>query len=219
MEEHELIKIAAQLRKPSGEDGVLTGLKMFENNGSMIRRAIDLAGCKEGDRVLEMGYGNGAHLEYLFGKAENLQYIGIDISETMQQEAAARNKKKVEEGTAHFLLTNGIDIPLQDGEVDAFFTVNTIYFWEDHAAVLKEIRRVLKPGGSVCIALASRRFMEQLPFTRYGFRMFHPEEVEALLKQAELTVYQIMVETEEVPGILQNIKEREIVLALARKQL
>lgn len=130
-----------------------------------------------------MGYGNGAHLDYLFQKAGNIHYTGVDISVTMQQEATRINQEKVNAGFAEFLFGNGIEIPVEDGQFDHFFTVNTIYFWEDHSAVIREIKRVLKPGGSLCIALASRKFMEKLPFTKFDFRLFHPEEVNSLLKE------------------------------------
>lgn len=47
MEEHEVKFVAGQLRNPTGEDGIKTGEKMFESNGAMIRRAIDLLPVKE----------------------------------------------------------------------------------------------------------------------------------------------------------------------------
>lgn len=219
MDEDQIQFIAAQLRKPSGEQGVSTGEKMFENNGSMIRKAIDLLPVKEGDKVIELGYGNGAHLDYLFQKAEDLSYLGVDISDTMQKAAISKNQEKVKAGVAEFLLGDGIKIPAADAQADLIFTVNTIYFWEDHQAVLQEMLRVLKPGASLCIALASRNFMEKLPFTKYGFRMFHPEEAAALLQGAGFQISRIVVEEEEVPSILQDIKLRELILVLAQKPI
>lgn len=218
MNEQEIKSLAGQLRKPSGEDGVLTGEKMFENNGSMIFKAIDELPLKEGDQVLEMGYGNGAHLDYLFQQAPNLSYKGVDISETMQQEALRTNKERVAAGTAEFLLGDGIYIPLKDTTVDSFFTVNTIYFWEDYSAVIQEIMRVLKPGASLCIALASRNFMEKLPFTKHGFKMFHPQEVSSLLQEGGFQISKVVeVEEELMGGVLQDFKTRELVLVVAQK--
>ena len=217
MEEQEEKFLAEQLRKPSGAEGIKTGEKMFKGNGSMIRKAIDLLPLKEGDKVLEIGYGNGAHLDYLFQKTPQMHYKGVDISETMQQEATANNQEKVKTGIAEFLLGNGIKIPAEDEEVDSFFTVNTIYFWEDHKAVIQEIRRVLKPGGNLCIALGSRSSMEKLPFTKYGFRMFHPQEVSALLEEGGFRISSIVEEEEILEKEFLNIKKRELVLVLATK--
>ena len=217
MDENDFKRLAQQLRKPSGEDGVNTGEMMFKTNGSMIRRSIDLLAVADGDYILEIGYGNGAHLDYLFQKASNLNYSGIDISETMQKEASQHNQERVKAGVAEFLLGDGIKVPLADSIADKLFTVNTVYFWEDHPAVLQEIKRVLKPGGTLCIALASQNFMEKLPFAKNGFQLFHPEKIKELVEKEGLTLTQLLVEKEMITTKLMEVKEREVIYVLAKK--
>lgn len=219
MNENDFKKLAQQLRKPSGEDGVNTGEMMFQTNGSMIRRSINLLSVSDGDHIVEMGYGNGAHLDYLFQKASDMNYSGIDISETMQKEASQRNQERVKAGVADFLLGNGIEIPLADSRADKFFTVNTVYFWEDHAAVLQEIQRVLKPGGMLCIALGSQNFMEKLPFVKNGFRLFHPDKIKELTEKEGFAISRLLVEKEEVTTKLMDVKEREVIYVVAKKPI
>lgn len=38
------------------------------------------------------------------------------------------------------------------------FSVNSMHYWEDLQEALKEIKRVLKPGGEVCISLHPKWF-------------------------------------------------------------
>ena len=46
-----------------------------------------------------------------------------------------------------FLLCGVPDLPFGDGAFDTAFSVESLYFWPDRLAGLKEIRRVLAPGG------------------------------------------------------------------------
>lgn len=45
---------------------------------------------------------------------------------------------------------------------------------------MAEIKRVLKPGGVLCLAFGDRRFMQKLPFTT-GFKLYDAAEAAALI--------------------------------------
>src|SRR5690606_19647135 len=81
-------------------------------------------------------------------------------------------------------------LPFRDAAFDKVFTVNTLYFWEEPELQLSEIRRVLRPTGIFCLAIASKAFMETLPFSRYGFRLYSPEEASQLLANNGFTIAQ-----------------------------
>ena len=61
------------------------------------------------DRILEVGHGN-AHLEQLLKLADDLNYTGLDISETMRDQALRKNIKF--ENQSQFLFYDGQNIPL-----------------------------------------------------------------------------------------------------------
>ncbi len=44
---------------------------------------------------------------------------------------------------------------------------------------------MLKPGGAFALTFAQKHFMEQLPFTKYGFRLFSNEDMTALIGQSD----------------------------------
>ena len=47
---------------------------------------------------------------------------------------------------------SGTQLPFENASFDKILAVNVIYFWRDAAAVVKEIRRVLRPGGHLLYA-------------------------------------------------------------------
>jgi len=176
--------VAAQLAKPTGDTGIGVAERMNISNGDMTRHAIDLLNCANGDRVLEIGPGNGRFAGYVLSKGSNIHYTGVDISETMVETARKINKQHVDAGQAIFEWTDGSHFPFADHTFDRIFTVNTLYFWQNPTTQLAAIRRMLKPNGVFCLAIASREFMEQLPFTAYGFILYTPEEAAALLRNS-----------------------------------
>src|SRR5690606_27670480 len=95
--------LGKQLRCPSGEHAKQIGENMFLSNSNMIFKAIDLLQIETGSSVLEIGFGNGQHLPYLFGKAQNLHYTGVDISEEMVKEATQNNIDLVNQKKAEFI--------------------------------------------------------------------------------------------------------------------
>lgn len=180
-EEIDFRAVAAQLAKPEGEAGVQTAAHMNISNADMTRYAVDLLKCDAEDSVLEIGPGNGRFAEYVLAKGNGIHYTGVDISETMVSTARDINRAYIDQGRAAFEWTDGIHFPFSDAIFNKVFTVNTLYFWQNPAIQLAEIRRILNPGGIFCLAIASRAFMERLPFTAHGFTLYAPEEVQDLM--------------------------------------
>ena len=89
----ELQELAAQLRHPSGKSGVTIADNMNENNIKMTESSILELNLKQNEQVLELGHGNCGHLNFLLQQATNIGYVGLEISELMQQEAIKFNKK------------------------------------------------------------------------------------------------------------------------------
>ena len=79
-------------------------------------------------------------------------------------------------------------MPFQDASVDGLLSVNTIYFWPDPAAALREIRRVLRPGGRLVLGVRRKAFLLLSPVTWFGFRLYSVRQLEQLLRAAGFAV-------------------------------
>lgn len=105
-------------------------LQPFENN--------------ERRNVLDIGCGDGTTEFFMQQYFPGWQVKGIDVSEESIRTA---NGKKI--GTAVFEIYNGVNIPAAENSVDIVFIAGVLHHvsYDLHSAMLKEVRRVLKPGG------------------------------------------------------------------------
>lgn len=208
--------VAAQLAQPEGEAGIQTAARMNVSNGDMTRHAIDLMAYRPDAHVLEIGPGNGTFAAYVLSKGDGIRYTGADKSETMVIEARKINKQYIDAGRARFEWTDGVAFPFPDQSFDNILTVNTLYFWEKPGIQLAEVRRMLKPRGTFCLAIASQAFMEQLPFTAYGFTLYTPEAAQELLLASGFTAVDITIREHKTTGAGGRELMREEVFICAR---
>ena len=196
MTEEELKEMAAQLRKPAGEKGLKTGEWMNSGNFQMNQDTLRVLEPKNGDSILEIGMGNGLFVKNILENRPSLRYTGCDFSHEMVEEAKKMNNFWVNNEQARFINTSAIKLPFENKSFDKIFSVNTIYFWDNEPAILKEFKRVLKPGGCFILALRPKHQMIKYPFTKYGFSMFSKEEVFILLQNNGFIVTQSYENTE-----------------------
>ncbi|MHA3787161.1 class I SAM-dependent methyltransferase [Flavobacterium hauense] len=213
LSENELQELAQQLRCPDGENGIKVGEMMNFTNSNIITKTIESLSLKNGDTLLEIGPGNGAHVKDIVNAA-NVGYFGIDISETMIAEA---EKLNTDIYNASFLLTNGEHIPFSEKHFDVIFTCNTIYFWKNPQEYAHEIARVLKPDGLVSIGFIPKSTMQKIPFAKYGFTLYDIETVSGLMNATGLTVIAADINTEMVMSNSGEQIEREFVILTAKK--
>lgn len=176
--------LARNLRQPKGLLGKLVGVLMNKGNDFMNRYTINILKPEKDDHILEIGFGNGKYISEIAQKAHHGLVAGIDFSETMVKEAQKRNKALIKQGRVDIKLGEVSRIPFDNDSFDKVFTVNTIYFWPNPEADLKEIQRILRPNGKLIISFRSKEKMEKLAFTKNTFRLFEPNEVAQLLLNA-----------------------------------
>lgn len=196
MEKDELKILAQNLANPQGEKGIEIGEMMNATNISMTLESIRTLLIEDDENILEIGHGNAGHLKNILNRAQNLKYTGVDISETMHNEAKRLNKNF--ESQAKFVLYEGKKLPFEDKTFDKIFTVNTVYFWENPVEFLNEIYRVLKRDGIFVLTFGQRKFMETLPFTEYNFTMYSNSEMEELVAESHFKRMKISEKEEDI---------------------
>lgn len=162
----------------------------------MTLESIKALSIEDGNHILEIGHGNGRHVENLLERAENLRYVGIDISETMHIEAEKNNTNFQDK--AEFVLYEGEILPFEDKTFDKIFTVNTVYFWKNPVNFLNGIYRILKDNGTFVLTFGQRNFMEKLPFTPYNFKLYNNDEMEQLISESHFKRMKISEKEEEI---------------------
>jgi len=102
---------------------------------------------KEGEVVLDLGSGAGLDL-YFYAKAVGSKgkAYGLDISEDMVTKARD-NMEKVGIENVEILCSLSDDIPLDDNSIDVVASNGIYNLSPDKEAVMREVFRVLKPGG------------------------------------------------------------------------
>jgi ubiquinone/menaquinone biosynthesis C-methylase UbiE len=195
--ENENLKILAQnLANPQGEKGIEIGEMMNATNIGMTLESIKTLLIEDDEAVLEIGHGNAGHVKSILNKAQNIQYTGIDISETMHNEAKRLNEEF--KNQAEFVLYEGLKLPFEDKQFDKIFTVNTVYFWKEPIDYLNEIYRVLKDNGTFVLTFGQRDFMEKLPFTKFDFTLYNTDEMEETVSKSHFTRMKISEKEEQV---------------------
>jgi SAM-dependent methyltransferase len=179
-------ELAAQLGLPAGEIGIAVGEYMNRVNSRLIKAAYALLAPPVQGRVLEIGFGNGKFVGDLVALAPGLTYSGVELSETMIEEAGADNRALVRQGRIELRLAGVDDLPYPDAAFDRALAVNTIYFWPDQLRGLTEIRRVLRDNGFLVLASMTPETSARSPTARpeHGFRILDRDALEALHRQA-----------------------------------
>jgi ubiquinone/menaquinone biosynthesis C-methylase UbiE len=96
--------------------------------------------------ILDVGCGTGRLLRAAALRWPNVKLIGVDPAEQMIAEAGRLTPNAV------FKISPAEAIPLPYGTVDLVFSSLSFHHWSDQPKGLREISRVLCPGGRFCLA-------------------------------------------------------------------
>jgi SAM-dependent methyltransferase len=109
-----------------------------------------------GARVCELGFGSGWLLEQLARRVPQARLHGLDMS------AAALADARAKFGGSVALTRGDMErLPFRDNAFDVIATCWTLYFMNDIARVLSEIRRCTVPGGRVVAATVAPDHMRE----------------------------------------------------------
>src|SRR5262249_49967691 len=148
--EHAGVKSVAEAFGYSAEE--LSSIPAEANMGLSCGNPTATANLRPGEVVVDLGSGGGLD-EFLAAKkvGPTGKAIGIDMTPEMLERARANAKRQGQENVEFHEAT--IDkLPLPDASVDCVIPNSVINLAPDKQAVLREIGRVLKPGGRVAVS-------------------------------------------------------------------
>jgi SAM-dependent methyltransferase len=118
---------------------------------AMERPFVVAAGLDRGMTVLDVGCGDGAVTRFLAGEVgPRGKVIALDVDEATitAQQAADADRKGV---AITWTCASAYDTGLEDASVDFVVARHLFQQLTDPARALRELQRVLKPGGSICL--------------------------------------------------------------------
>ena len=176
--------IAHQARQTSGRLSGIFAVCMNFGNNYLNKLAVQALDIQPNDHILEVGFGGGVALYKILKNIHGGFVAGIDYSPDMVKRGKRKFQKSIASGKMTLVEGNVASMPFDNAFFDKVCTINTIYFWPDPTAGLKDILRVLKPGGQLVIGVGAKGSMEKLRITRYGFTLYSEQELRDLLTQA-----------------------------------
>ena len=175
--------IASQLRKPNGFVGrlfisrILNWANAEMNNVTLL--SLDL---KDSDRVLEVGFGGGALLTEMARFNSKVTLCGADFSQDMVMLGKKKMHRLISEGRLQLDCAHVENLPYETGTFTKICSVNSIYFWEDCAVVIRELKRVLKQNGALVVTFGDKASMSKQQVTRYGFNLYTSVDVQRVME-------------------------------------
>ena len=143
----------SQFAHPRGFLGRLAGALMASKNAAMNDAAAARLPLGPEDRVLEIGFGHGRALEALAARVPRGHAAGVDPSEAMRAMASRRLRAAVAAGRVELRLASAEQLPFPDASFDAAYAANSVQFWPGPERSMREVRRVLRPGGTLMLAI------------------------------------------------------------------
>lgn len=148
MKYHKLVENA---EKPDGFWGKLMIRSMNKGHSELTDWALCHVNIKHGDHVLDVGCGGGRTVSKLCEMVGNGKVYGIDYSDLCIKKAEKLNHKSVLCGKVKLQKAPVSALPFDSDKFDLVTAVETYYFWPDKLNDLREIWRVLKPGGKIML--------------------------------------------------------------------
>lgn len=120
---------------------------MVQMTEQMVRRLDP----QPGDRVLDVGCGNGAPAIQL-AQAYEVEVVGISVSERQVARANDHARAAGLADRVRFEQVDAMHLPYADGSFDRAWALESMFHMPDKRQVLAETARVVRPGGRVAIA-------------------------------------------------------------------
>jgi SAM-dependent methyltransferase len=144
-----------QVRKPSRWLGRSTVKGMNERHSPLTDWGLTHVEIKSQDTILDVGCGGGLTLNKLAHLAAQGHVYGVDYAQGSLAASRALNSELIAQGRVQVEHATVSKLPFPDGQFDLVTAIETQYYWPDLPGDMREILRVLKPGGRLVIIAES----------------------------------------------------------------
>ena len=190
-----------QCQHPTGWLGRLVLRNMNSRHSKVTDWGLSHASIGKQDVILDVGCGGGKTVSKLAAIATQGKVYGVDHSTESVAMAMRTNKQWIEIGRVEVREGSVSRLPFSDGAFDVVTAVETHFWWPALPTDLREVLRVLKPGGRLIIiaevykgagaftSKAAERYSEKT-----GMALLSVEEHRELFKNAGYSDAQVTTE-------------------------
>jgi len=140
-----------QCQKPTGWLGRLILWNMNSRHSKVTDWGLSKISIQKQDIILDIGCGGGRTVSKLAAHATGGKVYGLDYSQASVAVAKGTNRSWIEMGRVEIHVGSVSRLPFPANTFDLVTAVETHLWWPDLPADMREVSRVLKPGGMLII--------------------------------------------------------------------
>jgi SAM-dependent methyltransferase len=144
-------KTISQCQKPRGLFGRLVLWSMNRRHSAVTDWGLHHVVIGARDTILDAGCGGGRTVAKLAASASQGFVHGIDYAAESVAAARRLNERLIEQGRAEIREASVMALPFANDTFDLVTAVETHFWWQDLPAGMREVHRVLKPGGRLAV--------------------------------------------------------------------
>ena len=173
--------------------------RMNESHAALTAWGLSHFHWRGDETVLDIGCGGGANLHRMSAHITTGHLTGVDYSATSVQTSRQTNADDIAAGKMTVCEGSVEALPFTDQTFDKITTVESFYFWPNPPENLKEIHRVLKPGGTFLLIAEIYGHDGLSADVRENIERYHlynptPETFETIFHDAGFSSVQVHIE-------------------------
>jgi len=192
---------ANQCSKPSGWLGRFTLWRMNASHSKLTDWGLQHISIEKDLAILDVGCGGGRTVGKLAAIATQGKVYGIDYSEESVAATKRTNAHWMDLGRVEVQHGSVSQMPFPDGMFDLVTAVETHFWWPDLPGDMREVFRVLKPGGTLILIAevykgantTASRLMEKYA-SQTGMKLLSVDEHRELCTNAGFSDIQVIEE-------------------------
>lgn len=141
----------SQCQKPRGWLGRITLWRMNASHSKLTDWGLTHVSIDKHDTILDVGCGGGRTVSKLAAMVPQGKVCGVDYSEESVAATKRMNARWIESGRVEVFEGSVSQLPFSDGMFDLVTGIETHFWWPNLPDGMREIFRVLKPGGSLLL--------------------------------------------------------------------
>ncbi|MGD0630535.1 MAG: class I SAM-dependent methyltransferase [Terracidiphilus sp.] len=150
-----MVYVIRQVRKPGKWFGRPFLWIMNLSHSSLTDWGLSHVEIEKNFTILDVGCGGGRTIEKLAAMADGGTVYGVDYAQGSIAASRARNAQLIRAGRVEIKQASVSELPFPDDKFDLVTAVETQYYWPDPVNEMREILRVLRPGGTLVVIAES----------------------------------------------------------------